>query len=109
MRWAPNPFQEERYFCLLRCNAKAKFGRAGMPAVFAAATRLPASVRLPLRPLPEAPGRDVGPAGSLAAFRGLVFVNIAGEPTDQPQILVVRTLRAREPRSDSRNQRGQQN
>src|SRR5437763_10869643 len=61
------------------------------------------------RPLPDASRRDVGRARGFTVFGGLAFVDVAGEPVDEPQILVVRALHASKPGADSRNQRGQQN
>src|SRR5436190_16206293 len=86
---------------------RLKFGRAGIPAVFADA--LTASACSPLSPLADAARCNLGLAGTFAAFRSLALVNAAREPIDQPQILFVGTLDAREPGSDGRNQRGQQN
>src|SRR6478672_7484685 len=62
----------------------------------------------PLGPLADATRCDLGLAGRLATLRSLAFEDSAGEPVDQPQIFFVGTLDAREPGSDSRNQRGQQ-
>ena len=89
------------------CDAarKAKFGRAGIPAVFADALSAPACS--PLGPLADAARCNLGLAGRLATLGSLALINAAAEPIDQPQILFVGTLDAREPGSDGRNQRGQ--
>jgi hypothetical protein len=103
----PIRFRKEDIFVCCDATRKAKFGRAGMPAVFAA-DPLSASACSALGPLADAARCNLGLAGSFAAFRSLAFVDIAGEPIDQPKILFVGTLHTREPGSDSRNQRGQQ-
>ena len=83
------------------CDAarKAKFARAGIPAVFADALSAPACS--PLGPLADAARCNLGLAGRFAPFRSVALVNAAGEPIDQPQILFVGTFHTREPGSDS--------
>jgi hypothetical protein len=62
-----------------------------------------------LSPLPDAPRRDLRVARRLAAFRRLAPVDAAGEAIDQPHIVIDGALHADEPRTNRRNQRGQQN
>jgi hypothetical protein len=65
-------------------------------------------LNLSLRRRANAPRRGLGLARGLAAIGGLAFVDVAGEPVDQPDIVVVWTVHADESRADGRNQRRQQ-
>jgi len=58
---------------------------------------------------PRLPVATSALAGSFAALGSLALVNAAGEPIDQPQILLVGTLHPYEPRAHRRDQRRKQN
>src|ERR1700688_1117144 len=83
----PPDVSGSRYLCMPRCGTEPD---------------------LPLRRRADTPGRGLGLARGLAAIGGLAFVDVAGEPVDQPDIVVVRTVHADESGADSRNQRRQQ-
>src|SRR6266403_5070471 len=84
------------------CDAALKANFRG------AATRFPMHYSVP-GPLADAARCDLGLAGSFAALGSLALVNAAGEPIDQPQILLVGTLHPYEPRAHRRDQRRKQN
>jgi hypothetical protein len=98
-RKAADPFPKGDIFVCCDAALKARFRGA--------ATRFPVHCSV-FGPLAEAARSNLGLAGSFAALGSLASVNAAGKPIDQPQILFVGTFHTREPGSDSRNQRRQQ-
>ena len=103
----PIRFQNAIFLCAAMQRERVDSVTPGFPGVFAAAA-LSAATCSVLGPLADAARCDLGLAGGFAALGSLALVNAAGEPIDQPQILFVGTLHSREPGSDSRNQRRQQ-